>query len=181
MVPISAGISKVAWDHKNGSHQCLSLYGESQLVPASPVDISRLVNGSSSPMVHELFNLVFLLFMSYELCVGLLRAIFCSVQFCGFPEHTLCRFSETGVLGVLSLVQDLGCLIWSLNPSSGERSDLCVAPNYGFPWLGYGFYFGETLFASSTHLDAVLSLPVVDALFIQFSGPFMRESFRMYL
>ena len=44
MAPSSAGISKVACIHKNGSHQCLSPWGVSQLVLASQVDVWRLVS-----------------------------------------------------------------------------------------------------------------------------------------
>lgn len=43
---------------QNCSHQCLSPQVVSQLLYTSPEDAERSGSGSSSPMVHELFNLV---------------------------------------------------------------------------------------------------------------------------
>ena len=45
VVPASANISTVEWDHKNGCHQCLSSQEESQLLPASLRGSPRSVIG----------------------------------------------------------------------------------------------------------------------------------------
>lgn len=83
MVPTSAGIS---WGCKNGSCQCLSLYGASQLIPASLADSSRLVSGFCSPQVHVIFNLVFLYWLKVQvsLRVSLFEWVFCSLQYYRF-------------------------------------------------------------------------------------------------
>ena len=185
MAPSSAGISKVAWDHKNGSHQCFNPWGVSQLVPASPANALRLV----SPL-----HLWSMCFSVWCFCAGfwvmlactwaLWEWIFCYLQFYSFPGHIFHWFSKSNILGVhFSCAGSRGWGAWcgaQISHSSGKRSiplwSLLIVDHCG--WDVHLFLVRPYLCLSSVSCCGPFTF-CCGTLFIQFSGPFPRELFSM--
>lgn len=112
-----------------------------------PPDVSRFVSGPPSPVVHELFSLVFL--HSFHV-VGIVWGSFVSKISVPWSSVVFLHAFSVGFQsqvfwGLVSLVQHLrvGVPVVELEPLPPQEKDpyLC-----GPSQLGCGFYLGETVF-----------------------------------
>lgn len=182
MTPVSTGI-RVAWDHKNGSFQCLSPRRESQLfsclsgrgffvrkwVPFICGSCTFQSGGFVlvfwlSEFVHQTFKSKFSVLCS--------SVVFLVVFFIGFQRRCF------GVSSLLCKIYGLGCLMWSWNPLFFREKVLTfvIPPDCSLLLLGCRFFsWQDCISVSFTRLSAALLPFIVEALFIQFAGPFLRE------
>ena len=163
--------NRLEGEFQNASHQCLSPQGMSQLVPASRcLKISKWVTFTYGPWAFQ--SSVFALFSCHGNCVGVLwgkisvpwsSVVFLHVFSVGFQSQVF--------WGLVSLVQDLrvGVPVVELEPLPPQEKDpyLCGPSQLGITTAGVWFLpWWGCLSAFPTHLDSILLLFVLEALFI---------------
>lgn len=169
----------VAWGCKNDSHEGLSSWGTSQLIPAFLEEASRLLSGSPS--------LLFMSFLIWCFCTGFhvewglclcepfknmfsipwSSIVFSNVVSIGFKSQLF-----GGGLSLLFSIYRFGCLKWSsipllLREKKKKNCTFVIIPDCKSPQLGCRFYlWWNNISASLTCLNAVLLSFVVETLFI---------------
>ena len=149
MVPTSTAISKVASDCINGSCPWLSPQGVTQLIFASRKGCFKISTCVPFPMVHELFQLVFLRWFSGQVSLyKLLKNRFPVSWFYSFPVHIpnwvfKARYLEAYLSFTVSKRWSTWCGLWIPHSSRRKICTFVIPLNCEPLQLEGGFFLGK--------------------------------------